>query len=323
MAIEETRSNATVEENGYAGDKPSPPEPMKPTPRRATMQANTRAAVPATGAGGGCGCAGGDLGPATYVYAIGTISARMPSLGVEKQFAQASAQMSREGKTKSATDPQLVYEVLKANRYLANELCYVLSIEGIDTYLLAPRDPFALDQLIEAIKPSTVGLDVDVVVGTKGPTAPAEACNGLEVPVVIFDRIWSFDRAEFTKAIPRPKDAKDEDKFRALADEMFLRVGKLSDNAGATDEHRAVNYLAVSYPAVYAKVGEMYGRDGYLSALDVQTSRLSQTRKIMDVILAFTNRATDVIEKFHVRVDVTEKYPFLVTKLEPYYDIMR
>jgi len=50
---------------------------------------------------------------------------------------------------------------------------------------------------------------------------------------------------------------------------------------------------------------------------------LSQTRKIMDVILSFTNRSTDVVEKFHVRVDVTEKYPFLVTKLEPYYDIMR
>jgi hypothetical protein len=31
-------------------------------------------------------------------------------------------------------------------------------------------------------------------------------------------------------------------------------------------------------------------------------------------------RSTDVTEKFLVRVDVTEEFPFLVTKLSPYYD---
>jgi hypothetical protein len=29
---------------------------------------------------------------------------------------------------------------------------------------------------------------------------------------------------------------------------------------------------------------------------------------------------SDVTEKFFVRVDVTEEFPFLVTKLLPYYD---
>jgi hypothetical protein len=29
---------------------------------------------------------------------------------------------------------------------------------------------------------------------------------------------------------------------------------------------------------------------------------------------------TDVVEKYFVRVDVTEEFPFLVTKLSPYYD---
>jgi hypothetical protein len=32
------------------------------------------------------------------------------------------------------------------------------------------------------------------------------------------------------------------------------------------------------------------------------------------------NRATDVTEKFFVRVDVTEAFPFLVSKMAPYYD---
>ncbi|WP_157537724.1 cyanobactin maturation protease PatG family protein [Kitasatospora azatica] len=38
------------------------------------------------------------------------------------------------------------------------------------------------------------------------------------------------------------------------------------------------------------------------------------------VLFSFTDRHTDVTEKHFVRVDVTEEFPFLVTKLSPYYD---
>jgi len=47
---------------------------------------------------------------------------------------------------------------------------------------------------------------------------------------------------------------------------------------------------------------------------------LSGTRNIVEVVLAFTNRATDFTEKCFVRVDETEEFPFLVTKLSSYYD---
>ncbi|MGH9893022.1 MAG: hypothetical protein ACREA0_13730, partial [bacterium] len=43
-------------------------------------------------------------------------------------------------------------------------------------------------------------------------------------------------------------------------------------------------------------------------------------RKIVDVIFSYTNRNTDFTEKFCVRADVTEEFPFLVTKMSPYYD---
>ena len=36
------------------------------------------------------------------------------------------------------------------------------------------------------------------------------------------------------------------------------------------------------------------------------------------MIFSYTNRKTDFTEKFFVRVDVTEEFPFLVTKLSPY-----
>jgi len=43
-------------------------------------------------------------------------------------------------------------------------------------------------------------------------------------------------------------------------------------------------------------------------------------RKIVDVIFSLVNRATDVIEKHCVKVDVSEEFPFLVRKMSPYYD---
>jgi PatG C-terminal len=47
---------------------------------------------------------------------------------------------------------------------------------------------------------------------------------------------------------------------------------------------------------------------------------LSGARRIVEVIFSYTHRQTDVTEKYFVRVDVTEEFPFLVTKLSPYYE---
>jgi PatG C-terminal len=52
----------------------------------------------------------------------------------------------------------------------------------------------------------------------------------------------------------------------------------------------------------------------------IYASPLSGTRKVVEVVFSFTNRNTDVVAKQFVRVDVTEEFPFLLTKLSPYYD---
>jgi hypothetical protein len=74
------------------------------------------------------------------------------------------------------------------------------------------------------------------------------------------------------------------------------------------------------YPGIYARAAESFAANSSLTGLEVRPSPLSGTRKIVEVIFAYTNRGTDVIEKLFVRVDVTEEFPFLVTKLSPYYD---
>ena len=75
------------------------------------------------------------------------------------------------------------------------------------------------------------------------------------VPIVLFDQIYSFDRDALIKAIPRPEKMPAKE-FRSAAEELFDRIMQITDNAGATDEHRALNYLAIRYPAIYAKAAE-------------------------------------------------------------------
>jgi hypothetical protein len=194
-----------------------------------------------------------------------------------------------------------------------------MTIEGLETYILAPRDPADLDLLVEALRPAPNPTDLDCVIGVRGPIAPPEVCNGLMVPIVVFDQIYSFDRDALIKAIPRPEKTAAKD-FAPAAEELFDRIMQMTDNAGATDEHRALNYLAMRYHAIYANAADAFARNESLTAVDVQRSPLSGTRNVLDVILSYTNRNTDVAEKFFVRVDVTEEFPFLVTKLSPYYD---
>jgi PatG C-terminal len=144
-------------------------------------------------------------------------------------------------------------------------------------------------------------------------------CNGLMVPIVAFYQIYSFNREALIQAIPKPDNVAPE-QFGPAAEEVFDRIMQMTDNAGATDDHRDLNYLAVRYHAIYAKAAEEFARDFSLTGIDVRPSPLSSTRNIVAVIFAFTNRNTDFTEKFFVRVDVTEEFPFLVTKLSSYYD---
>jgi hypothetical protein len=258
----------------------------------------------------------GNVTPA-YIFALGRVETRFPSPGVEKEFAQVVGRTEVAGQT----DRQAFQSVLSArsNRYLARQMCWILTIEGLETYLLHPRDSADFDLLLEAIRGEPSAIDLDVVIGVRGPIAPPEVCNGLQIPIVIFDQIYSFDRDSLLKSIPRPEKMTAEE-FEPAAGELFDRIIQLADNAGATDEHRALNYLAVRYPSIYNQTADAFGRNFSLAGVEVRPSRLSGVRKIVDVIFSYANRQTDVTEKYFVRVDVTEEFLFLVTKLSPYYE---
>src|SRR5262245_43331140 len=111
--------------------------------------------TPAHGDAGGAPCptcAGGAVSaPASYVYAIGRIEARFPRLSVEKESAQATGR----AETARLTDREAFYKVLSQpeNRYLARQMCWVLTVQGLETYIVHPRDPGDFERVVQSLRP--------------------------------------------------------------------------------------------------------------------------------------------------------------------------
>jgi hypothetical protein len=84
-------------------------------------------------------------------------------------------------------------------------LCWVLTVQGLETYILQPRDPADLDLLIGALHDPVPVPWISTVIGLRGPAAPPEYCNGLMIPIVAFDQIYTFSKDALIEAIPRPE----------------------------------------------------------------------------------------------------------------------
>ena len=87
----------------------------------------------------------------SYVYAIGRIEPHCPSLAVEKEYSQVKRSASSSG----MSDRQVLQRVLSdpQYRYLARQHCWVFCVQGIETYILIPRDPGDYELLIQSIRP--------------------------------------------------------------------------------------------------------------------------------------------------------------------------
>ena len=57
-----------------------------------------------------------------------------------------------------------------------------------------------------------------------------------------------------------------------------------------------------------------------LTSVEARPTVLGGGRRVVDVVLTYNDRRTDVSEKYSVSVDMTEKFPLLVTKLSQYHD---
>jgi hypothetical protein len=83
----------------------------------------------------------------------------------------------------------------------------------------------------------------------------------------------------------------------ASAKETIACVRQLADNAGSTDGHRAVNYLALRDPRLYEAVARQHSANFSLAEIGARPSALAGTRKVVDVVLSFRQRQSGVVEK--------------------------
>ena len=253
-----------------------------------------------------------------YVYVLGRIKPQYPDPSVENEVKQAIGRIDSKG----LTDRQALHSLLAKpeNRYLVRQICWVMTIAGLETYIVVPRDPVDFSQLVDTLRPTPRPGEYDLVIGVRGPIASPDMCNGLMVPIVLADQIYSFHRDELIKAIPRPEKMPPKE-FTHAAEELFDRVMQITDNAGATDEDRAATYLMVRYGEIFNKAAEMFARNFSLSSVEIHRSSLSALRMIMKVVFSYSSRDKDVKEQFFVLVDVTKMHPYLQSKLSPYLAI--
>jgi cyclic patellamide precursor peptide PatG len=185
-------------------------------------------------------------------------SRAFPEASVEKELAQAIGRADTSGQTRPAS---FLQRAVQARESLLDPPVVLGAGDSATRNLPASgEDPADFDQLVQAIRPQPSLLDIDVVIGVRGPIAPHDLCNGLMVPIVAFDQIYSFDRDSLIKAVPKPEKMTPK-QFAPAAEELFPRIMQMTDNAGATDEHRALNYLTMRYPAVYATAAEQFARE--------------------------------------------------------------
>ncbi|MEJ0077895.1 MAG: S8 family serine peptidase [Alphaproteobacteria bacterium] len=272
---------------------------------------------------GACTCNGAD-GYSGFVYAIGTIEADYPNVGIEREMQTLGVHFGVDPDpdgdpyTKPTEDRLWQYAVLskdrKLTRYIARQLRWRMTIKDLPVFVLNPSDPSYFDDLIDALKrpkyaktqrrvakgkPATktteIDLphgppdDLDVVVGVAGPQTPGET-------PVLMDQIFQVSPSQ-------------------LAPAGSEQLAQIVDNHGLTDGDRAYNFLVARYnnKAPLSQTGGFK-----LSGMRTVPSRLGAgIGRIVRVICTFTN--ADGVEKEHfARVDVTHEFPMIVTSWQPY-----
>ena len=100
--------------------------------------------------------------------------------------------------------------------------------------------------------------------------------------------------------------AQSTDTARAL----FHRIVQSTENVGATDVHRALNYLIMQHPGIFLAAAEKRERH-VLERIETRLVQGVSARRQVAVILGFTELSTGITERLFTRVDITEEWPFV------------
>jgi hypothetical protein len=256
---------------------------------------------------------------AGFVYVVGRLHARFPSLGAQREYAQI---------TRSDPDALVRTAPLRAvlsaseNRYLARQICWVFSGPSSDACLVQPRDGNDLDELIEALTDDDSTVQVLVGSPASAPVA-ALSCLATGLPAVWPDQLLSFRRDEFLDALAEAADGGEwehAEAWRRIAGDLFDNLTQRTENQGIAAAHRAMNFIALHYPPIYQLTFDAHREESFLIGVDAHVGGAGSDRTTVDVRLGFRNVRTHVVQRYVCRVDVTDLFPFLTSPITVTYD---
>lgn len=254
--------------------------------------------------------------PDQYVYAIGTLDVRFPSVAVEREFTQKERMA---GKASGVdTRAQRIHRVLSEYHHLARNVCYLLSVGSVPAYKLVPVSAAVGNDLVEAVASMGEPTVRSIVIGTRIGNSAPQSCGGVIVPVVACDQVYTFSLEEWRKGLadtasePLESLKISADTFKSVANEVFVQVTSSMENVGGLDTHRALNYALVQHPGFFLAIAER-AEDSVLDRIETRPVASSPSRSQVAVILTFVKRATGVPERLFCVVDVSERWPFVVS----------
>lgn len=259
-------------------------------------------------------------GPFGYVHAIGRIRPFFPSRDVEKEYQQLLPVPPPPGVT---TDEQRLQYVLQQNPFLAREMGWSFAVQEVDIYRLRPQTQLELQAFVASIVPKDpTQTTYDAVIGALEPGLDLQG----DLPGATVNRTFQFSLKDLATQVITALSSQGVTPLPSQAQilEIFEDMLQLADNTGDADELRALNYVSINYPDVYvAQYGPtVQGTPStvYFAGVEVRRSALGGGRVIVDVILRYENQASGLVSRYYTSVDVTGQYPFLVTKLQPYFE---
>ncbi|MFN0128333.1 MAG: hypothetical protein ACKV19_16795 [Verrucomicrobiales bacterium] len=251
---------------------------------------------------------------------MGKIEVRFPTIGIEREFQQRESRIT-EGKGAAPSRGERISRVLEANGHLATRVCYLFSAGSVPLYIVVPSGGHLRPDLLRAISLSGTGDYWTVLIGRRGAVAPPSLCGGILAPLVACDQLYSFSMDDWIESLemrlrPALKSRQVEAKnFKQVARELFDRVVSSTENLGASDAHRALNYLIMQHAGLFLAALERSGKQ-VLDKIETRELHGIGTRHLVAVIFTFLDVVTGIPERLFCRVDVTEEWPFIADSNE-------
>jgi hypothetical protein len=247
-----------------------------------------------------------------YVYAIGRLDVRFPSLGIEREYQQRERALQDLPQQRHAR----IVSVLEKNPHLATRVNWVFVVGGTPVFALTPASGSLKAAFFKALSRSQEPDFSCVAIGRVHSFANPATYGGLLLSQVSVDQLYAFSASEWAEGLSKAAHPALESRkveaghFQSVSQAVFREVTTMPENMGLSDGHRALNYLLVQHPGMFLAAAE---RPKHV--LDRVETRVLQSvagRRHVAVILKFLDRGTGVPERVYATVDVTEEWPFVV-----------